>query len=140
MNRPTPAGPSGTSQAESVALSDLFVLAEQQLELTEKALLEQDADHLPAQSEALARAIQQFQRAYLAARPDEAAWQPRLKVFNARLGNLQKQSFARNSSVNRALTTLFPAEQGNAYARLGQPGRPRTGALPRVSNNTSYKA
>ena len=51
---------------------------------------------------------------------------------------LQQQLLARSAAVNRALGTLFPAEQGNAYARLG--GKTGMGGLPRVSNNTSFKA
>ncbi|MDP3522558.1 MAG: hypothetical protein Q8S02_18255 [Hydrogenophaga sp.] len=138
MTRQPPAHP---ANAQEVALSDLFVLLEQQLGQTERALLEQNADALPGQSEQLARQIQHFQRSYQESPPQDAAtWEPRLAVLKARLDNLHKQWLARSAAVNRALTTLFPAEQANAYARLGQPGRPAVGALPRVSNNTSFKA
>lgn len=133
-----PAAP--LSPAE-VALGDLFALLEQQLSHTERALLEQNVDALPAQSEVLAKTIQQFQQQYLEVKPQDAAtWEPRLAVLGARLENLHKQWQARTAAVNRALTTLFPSEQGNAYARLGQPARPATSGLPRVSNHTSYKA
>ena len=67
-----------------------------------------------------------------------AEWQPRLSATNTRLDALQQQLLARSAAVNRALGTLFPAEQGNAYARLGRSGN--MGGLPRVSNNTSFKA
>ena len=98
-------------------------------------------DALPAQTELLAKTIQQFQQKYQEVKPPDAAtWEPRLAVMGARLDNLQQQWQARSAAVNRALTTLFPAEQANAYARLGQPGRPASSGLPRVSNHTSYKA
>jgi len=123
-----------------VALGDHFALVEHQLELVENALKAQDADALPARTEALARAIQQFQQIYQTTQPDDLpTWQPRLTVVNARLDNLQKQLLARSAAVNRALGTLFPAEQANAYARLGKPGG-MLGGLPRMSNNTSFKA
>lgn len=124
-----------------VALGDLFALLEQQLSHTEQALIAQDVDALPAQSEVLARTIQQFQQKYQEVKPrDAATWEPRLAVLGARMDNLHKQWQARSAAVNRALTTLFPTEQGNAYARLGQPARPAASGLPRVSNRTSYKA
>lgn len=127
------------AENQEVALSDLFALLEQQLELTEHALREQNVDTLPTHSEELARAIQQFQSAYQQSGQHNAAtWAPRFGVVKARLDNLQKQWQTRSATVNRALGTLFPAEQAHAYARLG--GKSGMGGLPRVSNKTSFKA
>lgn len=138
MKPPLPTHPAANNTM--VVLGDHFVLVEQQLERVENALKAADADVLPVQTEVLAKLIQQFQQVYQSTpAPDLPTWQPQLEVVNARLDNLQKQLLARSATVNRALGTLFPAEQANAYARLGKPGG-MLGGLPRMSNNTSYKA
>jgi len=113
-----------------------------QLDLTEAALRQGQADALPGHAEALARAIVQFQQMFDALAPDAAPvadWRPRLSAVQARLDGLQRQVQLQGGAVARALGALFPAEQGHAYARLG--GRtPMGSGLPRVSNNTSLKA
>jgi len=111
----------------------------QQLDRTEAALRDNNPDAVSAEAEALARGIALFQQVFQQMKEATAAdWQPRLSATNTRLEALQQQLQARSAAVNRALGTLFPAEQANAYARLGRSGA--MGGLPRVSNNTSFKA
>jgi hypothetical protein len=112
-----------------------------QLDLTEATLRQGQADALPVQAEALAQAILSFQRDFAALAPEAtrlADWPTRLSAIDTRLRLLQQQLQVQSGSVQRALGTLFPAEQGNAYARLG--GKAPMGGRPRVSNNTSLKA
>lgn len=112
-----------------------------QLDLTEAALREGQAEALRAQAEALAQAILVFQRDFAALAPEargQPDWPIRLGAIDTRLRLLQQQLQVQSGSVQRALGTLFPAEQGNAYARLG--GKAPMGGRPRVSNNTSLKA
>lgn len=112
---------------------------EQQLDRLEAALRDDQPDHLTAAAEALGRGIALFQQVFQQMNDAAAAdWQSKLASTNTRLDALQQQLMARSAAVNRALGTLFPAEQANAYARLGRAGG--MGGLPRVSNNTSFKA
>ncbi len=112
---------------------------EQQLDRTEAALRDNQPDQLTTEAEALGRGIALFQQVFQQMKDDTAAeWLPKLSATNSRLEALQQQLLARSAAVNRALGTLFPAEQANAYARLG--GKSGMGGLPRVSNNTSFKA
>jgi len=112
---------------------------EQQLDRTEAALRDNQPDQLTTEAEALGRGIALFQQVFQQMKDGTAAeWQPKLSATNTRLEALQQQLLARSAAVNRALGTLFPAEQANAYARLGRTGG--MGGLPRVSNNTSFKA
>lgn len=112
---------------------------EQQLDRTEAALRDNQPDQLTTEAEALGRGIALFQQVFQQMKDGQAAeWQPKLSATNTRLEALQQQLLARSAAVNRALGTLFPAEQANAYARLGRSGG--MGGLPRVSNNTSFKA
>jgi len=118
---------------------DILRYIEQQLDRAEEALRDDQPDQLTAETEALGRGIALFQQAFQQMKDGTAAeWQPKLTATNSRLESLQQQLLARSAAANRALGTLFPAEQGNAYARLG--GKTGIGALPRVSNNTSFKA
>lgn len=112
---------------------------EQQLDRIEAALRDNNPEAVGTEAEGLARGIALFQQVFQQMKEGTAAeWQPRLSATNTRLEALQQQLQARSAAVNRALGTLFPAEQANAYARLGRSGP--MGGLPRVSNNTSFKA
>lgn len=112
---------------------------EQQLDRVDAALRNDQPDQLTTEVEALGRGIALFQQVFQQMKDGTVAeWQPKLNATNGRLQALQQQLMARSAAVNRALGTLFPAEQGNAYARLG--GKSGMGGLPRVSNNTSFKA
>lgn len=123
----------------SPSLEDIFHYVEQQLDGVERGLRDNQPDSLSAGADRLAQGIALFQQVFQQADVDTAAaWQTRLDGTNGRLQALQQQLAARSAAVNRALGTLFPAEQANAYARLG--GKTGMGGLPRVSNNTSYKA
>jgi len=118
---------------------DILRYIEQQLDRAEAALRDNQPDQLTTETEALGRGIALFQQVFQQMKDGTAAeWQPKLTATNSRLESLQQQLLARSAAVNRALGTLFPAEQGNAYARLG--GKTGMGGLPRVSNNTSFKA
>lgn len=119
--------------------AEVLRYVEQQLDRTEAALRDNQADQLATEAEALARGMALFQQVFQQMKTDTASdWATRLVATNARLEALQQQLLARSAAVNRALGTLFPAEQANAYARLGRSGA--MGGLPRVSNNTSFKA
>ncbi|MFC7409779.1 MULTISPECIES: hypothetical protein [Hydrogenophaga] len=112
---------------------------EQQLDRVDAALRNDQPDQLTTEVEALGRGIALFQQVFHQMKDGAASeWQPKLSAANGRLQALQQQLMARSAAVNRALGTLFPAEQGNAYARLG--GKSGMGGLPRVSNHTSFKA
>lgn len=112
---------------------------EQQLDRTEAALRDDQPDPLTTEAEALGRGLALLQQVFQQMKDGTMAeWQPRLTAVGTRLDALQQQLQARSGAVNRALGTLFPAEQANAYARLGRAGG--IGGLPRVSNNTSLKA
>lgn len=115
---------------------------EQQLDRVDSALRDNNPDAVSTEAEALARGIALFQQVFSQLKDAAAAeWQPKLGAVNTRLEALQQQLLVRSSAVNRALNTLFPAEQANAYARLGRSGGVGgLGGVPRVSNNTSFKA
>lgn len=117
---------------------------EQQIDRVDAALRDHQPDNHPdrltTEAEALGRGIALFQQVFQQMKDGTAAeWQPKLTATNARLEALQQQLQVRSGAVNRALSSLFPAEQANAYARLGRAGGIGSG-LPRVSNNTSFKA
>ena len=125
---------------EEVALGDLFVALEQHMSLCETALAQNDSARLPQLGEQVLRGVQQFQQMFQRVLPqDRVTWAPRLRGMQARLTTLNQQMVARQVQVGRGLNTLFPTEQLSAYERLGKPGA-RSSGVPRVSNNTSYKA
>lgn len=127
------------TNASPPSLDDVLRYVEQQLDRVEAALRDNQADQLTLEAEGLGRGIALFQQVFQQMTNGTAAeWQPKLSATNSRLAALQQQLLARSAAVNRALGTLFPAEQANAYARLG--GKSGMGGLPRVSNNTSFKA
>lgn len=112
------------------------------LDAAEQALRDGQADALPGLTEALARALQDSQRALqLPEGVEKLDRDTRLALssIGARLTALRDLLMRQAGSVNRSLAALFPAEEANAYSRLGQ-GPGAAMALPRVSNKTSLKA
>lgn len=112
------------------------------LDAVEQALRDGQAQALPGLTESLARALQDSQRQLnLPESAEKLDGQTRLALssIGARLAALRELLMRQAGSVNRSLAALFPAEEANAYSRLGQ-GPGSAVAPPRVSNNTSLKA